>query len=250
MSRDPDSWYEEEYWEEIGRQEDIAKALKNLSHQPIRDFLGTYGDAIDKRLDDIIAQARYARQGGYPRFAVLGAVTAIELITRYMLVEPLLQGAFLSGSWAKILTKHIIQRRKQATERDLLPSVLSMYEIKIDDLKLSDGSPLWKTFVTVIVPKRNAIAHDGESAAPDEADLALECANTLRKEVVAQVAKKINFDLEKNGSWHNHVDAEEITYEPKALFEGPALNSPPDSGKLTNPERPKGLMKFLMQRGN
>jgi hypothetical protein len=61
MSRDPDSWYEEEYWEEIGRQEDIGKAIKNLSQQPIRDFLGTYGDAIDKRLDDIIAQARYAR---------------------------------------------------------------------------------------------------------------------------------------------------------------------------------------------
>jgi hypothetical protein len=105
MSRDPDNWYEEEYWEEIGRQEDIAKAIKNLSHQPIRDFLGTYGDAIDARLDDIIAQARYARQGGYPRFAVIGAVTAIELITRYLLVEPLLQGAFLSGSWAKILTR-------------------------------------------------------------------------------------------------------------------------------------------------
>jgi hypothetical protein len=55
------------------------------------NFLGTYGDAMDKRLDDIIAQARYARQSGYPRFAVVSAVTAIELITRYMLVEPLLQ---------------------------------------------------------------------------------------------------------------------------------------------------------------
>ncbi|SHG18582.1 hypothetical protein SAMN05443248_0604 [Bradyrhizobium erythrophlei] len=50
MSRDPDNWYEEEYWEEIGRQEDLAEAIKNLSHQPIRDFLGTYGDAIDNRL--------------------------------------------------------------------------------------------------------------------------------------------------------------------------------------------------------
>jgi hypothetical protein len=149
----------------------------------------------------------------------VGAVTAIELITRYMLVEPLLQGAFLSESWAKILTKHIIQRRKQATERDLLPSVLGMYEIKIDELKLADGSPLWKTFVTIIVPKRNAIAHDGDNATPDEADLALECANTLRREVVAQLAKKMNFDHEKNGSWHNHGDAEEIAYEPKSPFE-------------------------------
>lgn len=247
MSRDPDNWYEEEYWEEIGRQEDIAKAIKNLSHQPIRDFLGTYGDAIDTRLDDIIAQARYARQGGYPRFAVIGAVTAIELITRYLLVEPLLQGAFLSGSWAKILTRHIIQHGKQAIQRELLPSVLSMYDIKLVELKLSDGSPLWKTFVTVIVPKRNAIVHDGESASPDEADLALECANTLRREVVAQVAKKMDFDLENNGSWHNHVDADAMTYEPKTLFEQPAPNKPTPPA---DPQRPKGFMKFLTLRGS
>jgi hypothetical protein len=247
MSRDPDNWYEEEYWEEIGRQEDIAKAIKNLSHQPIRDFLGTYGDAIDTRLDDIIAQTRYARQGGYPRFAVIGAVTAIELITRYLLVEPLLQGAFLSGSWAKILTRHIIQHGKQAIQRDLLPSVLSMYDIKLGELKLSDGSPLWKTFVTVIVPKRNAIAHDGESASPDDADLALECANTLRKEVVAQVAKKLDFDLENNGSWHNHVDADAMTYEPRSLFEQPPPNKPTPPA---DPQQPKGLMKFLTRRGN
>jgi hypothetical protein len=64
MSRDRDDWYEEEYWEEIGRQEDIAKAIKNLSHQPIRDFLGTYGDAIDTRLDDTIARSS-------PRFSKL-----------------------------------------------------------------------------------------------------------------------------------------------------------------------------------
>ncbi len=247
MSRDPDNWYEEEYWEEIGRQEDIAKAIKNLSHQPIRDFLGTYGDAIDARLDDIIAQARYARQGGYPRFAVIGAVTAIELITRYLLIEPLLQGAFLSGSWAKILTRHIIQHGKQAIQRDLLPSVLSMYDIKLGELKLSDGSPLWKTFVTVIVPKRNAIAHEGEGALSDEADLALECASTLRKEVVAQVAKKMDFDLENNGSWHNHVDADAMTYEPKSLFEQPAPNKPTPPA---DPQQAKGFMKFLTRRGN
>jgi rhodanese-related sulfurtransferase len=196
MSSTPDSWYEDEYWEEIGRKEDIDNAIKNLSHQPIRDFLGTFGDAIDRRVGDVIAQARYARQGGYPQFAILGAVTAIELIARYMLVQPLLQGAFLSGSWAKILTQHIIQR-KQAAERELLPSILSMYDIKLDEMKLSDGSLLWKTFVTVIVPKRNSIAHDGETATPDEANLALECAHALRRDVVAQVAKKMDFDLEK-----------------------------------------------------
>jgi hypothetical protein len=101
MIRNPDKYYEEEYREEIGRQEEIASAIQNLSEEPIREFLGTYGDAIDARLDNTLATARYASQGGFPRYAVVGAVTAIELITRYMLIRPLLRGAFLSDSWAR-----------------------------------------------------------------------------------------------------------------------------------------------------
>lgn len=218
MSRDPDSYYEEEYWEDIGRREEIAAAIKNLSEEPIREFLGTYGDAIDARLDDTLAMARYASQGGFPRYAVVGAVTAIELITRYMLFRPLLQGAFLSDTWAKILAKHITQGRR-TQERGLLPIVLGMYGIKIDDVKLSDGSVLWETFVTKIVPKRNAIMHDGDNATPDEGTLALECANTLRKEVVAQIAKKLGFDLEKNGAWHKHINADGFYHTPASPFE-------------------------------
>ena len=220
MSQDPANYWEEEYWEEIGRNEEIAAAIKNLSEEPIREFLGTYGDAIDARIDNTVATARYASQSGFPRYAVVGAVTAIELIMRYMLVRPLLQGAFLSDSWAKLLDKHIFQgRMAQALERQLLPSVLGMYDIKIEDLKLSDGSGLWKTFLTKIVLKRNAIMQDGDNATPDEAKLALECANTLRKVVVAQIGKKMGFDLEKNGAWHKHINAEGLYHNPASPFE-------------------------------
>ncbi len=181
MSQDPANYWEEEYWEEIGRNEEIAAAIKNLSEEPIREFLGTYGDAIDARLDNTLAM--------------------------------------LSDSWAKIFAKHIIQgRMAQAQERQLLPSVLSMYDIKIEDLKLSDGCALWKTFVTKIVLKRNAIMHEGDDATPAEAQLALECANTLRRVVVAQIGKKMGFDLEKNGAWHKHIDIEGLYYDPASPF--------------------------------
>jgi hypothetical protein len=102
-----------------------------------------------------------------------------------MLVRPLLQGVFLSDRWAEILAKHLTGGR-MAQERELLPSVLAMYDIKIDDLKLSDGSTLWNALVTEIVQKRNDIMHDGDKATPDEAKLALECARTLREQVVAR----------------------------------------------------------------
>ena len=79
----------------------------DISEGGAREYLGTYGDAIAKRFDLVMAQAKYARQQGYPHFAVLGAVTAIELIIKLMLFRPLLQGAFLSGAWAQILTLHV-----------------------------------------------------------------------------------------------------------------------------------------------
>ena len=41
MSRDPDSWWEEEYFEEIGRREQIAEALKGISDDGMRKYLGT-----------------------------------------------------------------------------------------------------------------------------------------------------------------------------------------------------------------
>jgi hypothetical protein len=217
MSQDPGSFYEDEYWEMLGRQEDIAAELKRLSEGPIREYLGSNGDAIDGRLDDILAAARYASQGGFPRFAVTGAVTAIELVISYMLVRPLIRGAFLSNSWAEILTKHIFSRRVPR-ERDLLPSLPAMYDIKIDDLKLEDGSSLWQTLIFQIIPKRNAIVHAGENASPGDAKIALECATTLRKHLVAKVAAKLGFNLEQTPLWHQHVDGDGYRYRPTSPF--------------------------------
>jgi hypothetical protein len=84
MRGDPDNYYEEEYWEEIGRQEEIAAAIKNLSEDPIREFLGTYGDAIDARVVNTVAQARYASQSGFPggRFAVGTGISRRLKMTR------------------------------------------------------------------------------------------------------------------------------------------------------------------------
>ena len=217
MSRDIDSLYEDEYFEEVGRQEDIAAELKRLSEEPIRDYLGTYGDAIDERLNEVISAARYANQSGFPRFAIIGTVTAIEIIIGHMLVRPLLQGAFLSNSWAQILTAHVL-RGRAPTARKLLSSVLEMYDFKIDDLKLQDGSPLWQTFVSKIIPLRNAIAHAGENATHEQALLALECATTLRKQLVSKVAAKLRFDFEEVPKWAEHVSDGGYTYDAASPF--------------------------------
>jgi hypothetical protein len=215
MSRDPDGWYEEEYFEEIGRQEQIAKALMEISEDGAREYLGTYGDAIDKRFDLVMAQARYARQQGYPHFAILGAVTAIELVTKYMLFRPLLQGAFLSDAWAQILTRRFTNAKSEH-ERNILPQILEMHGIKIKELPLSDKSLFWKTLIDKVIRKRNQIAHEGEFATPADADLTLECADVLWSKVVLAVAKKLGFKLDENECW---ADGGEEGYEPKNPFQ-------------------------------
>jgi hypothetical protein len=201
MSRDPDSYYEEEYFEEIGRREEIAQALKQISEDGIRQYLGTYGDAIQARVNDVFTHATYASQQGYPRYAVVGAVTAIELITRYMLVRPLLQGAFLSDHWAQLLTRHITAG-KTVQERDILPGMLEHYGIKLKDIELSDGSKLWKTLTEKVVRKRNRIVHDGEGATPAEGTMALECVEVMGEEVVLPIAEKMGFDLDETACWY------------------------------------------------
>ncbi len=143
MSQDPSSYYEEEYFEEIGRQELITKTLSQISEDGVRTYLGENADAVDARVNNVLSHAKYASQQGYPRFAVVGAVTAIELTIRYLLVRPLVQGAFLSDNWAQLLTRHIANG-KTTQDRDILPSMLEIYEISIKDLELSDGTRLWK----------------------------------------------------------------------------------------------------------
>jgi hypothetical protein len=215
MSRDPDSWYEEEYFEEIGRQEQIAKALKDISEDGAREYLGTYGDAIDKRFDLVMAQAKYARQQGYPHFAILGAVTAIELATKHMLFRPLLQGAFLSDAWAQILTRRFTNARSDR-ERDILPQILEIHGVKIKGLPLSDKSLFWKALVDKVIRKRNLIAHEGEFATPAEADLAIECADVLWSKVVLEVGKKLGRKFDEGERW---ADLGEDGYEPKDPFQ-------------------------------
>ncbi len=215
MSQDPDDWWHDEYFEQLGRQADIEKALKDKLEGGARDYLGTYGDAVAKRFDLVLTQATYARQQGYPHFAVLGAMTAIEVVMKQMLFRPLLQGAFLSDAWAQILTDRVIKPRTNQ-ERDILPQILEIHGVKIKELTLNDNSNFWNTFSGKLTKKRNRIAHQGELATPAEAYLALECAEMLWSKVVLEMGKKLGFTLDDGEPWSDGI---EDSYEPKDPFQ-------------------------------
>lgn len=217
MSQNPEDWWHDEYYEALAREELVAEKLKAISEEGIRSYLGTHGDAVESRVGQCLSQAKYLSDQGYPAAAVMVSVTAIELTVRYMLVRPLIQGAFLSDDWAQLLARRMTTGRG-AQDRDMLPNILEFRGIKINELKLSNGADLWSAITGSVVEKRNRIVHEGESAKADDGKLALECATLLWSDVVLPMAKGLGFTLEETGCWHRIARSEQDDHTPVSPF--------------------------------
>ncbi len=197
MSWDDDAWY---YEREAAMEAFLEESLKNIAEDNIRGYLGQNGDAINLRVEDCLRQARELKDLDYFQPAVTLATTAIEIIVRFMLIRPLLQGAFLSDDWAQFISRRIVSGRS-AEDRALLPSILSFHGIELGSIKLPDEKLLWETIVKEVYPKRHRVIHAAAPASSEEAELAIKCAETLSAEIVRPIAKKLGFSLEETGRW-------------------------------------------------
>jgi hypothetical protein len=91
-------WVYESYYEEEGAKEAfISDTIRNMSEDSVRGYLGGNGDAIDARVQRCMRQARELKDVDYFQSSHVLAVTAIELIIRFLLIRPLLQGAVPLG---------------------------------------------------------------------------------------------------------------------------------------------------------
>jgi hypothetical protein len=149
-----------------------------------------------------IKQARELINAGFRQPAIVIATTAIELIVRFFLVQPLIQAAFLSEEWASLLTEHIVfGRTGRDKERKLLPLLLEKFGVDISAVLVEDGRKLWQAALKEVIPKRNRVVHLAEPATETDALLALECADRLRSKVVLPIAERMGFTLRATGVW-------------------------------------------------
>lgn len=198
MSRDPDSWYEEEMEQAMF----VENTLKDISQEGIRHYLRRFGDAADGRVKSSIEQATKLKDAQYYQSAVVSGVTAIELTIRFLLLRPLIQGAFLSDEWAYALTQRVASGRTNE-DRELLPKILEVQAIDLKKIKLPSGKELWDTIINRVYLKRDRVVHTGEAATKEDAELAITCATQFRKDIVLPIAKKLGFDPEKkDGAWN------------------------------------------------
>ena len=172
----------------------IQKALKDISEEAIRSYLTDHGKEFGMRITSCITQAEGLIKLAHYGPSLVMSVAAIELIIRYLLIQPLSQGAFLSEEWASILSDKIASGRS-ADDRELLPAILMKWDIDITKRPISGKQQLlWETMHKLIWRKRNDFIHRALPVSKNESETALECAHTFIS-VVAEIAKILDVSI-------------------------------------------------------
>ncbi len=189
-----------EYQQEAAMEGFLEEELRRISEDPVFRYLAVFGDAIEARVKRCLAQAQTLSERGYPGAALTRAASGIEVTIRFFLARPLVQGAFLSGEWAELLSKKLL-RGRTAEDRDLLPAILRNWKIDITSVKLSDGSQAWEQIIKKVWLRRNDYLHKADDASAEDALLAIECLTTLLDQVVDPLATKLGFTRVQTGCW-------------------------------------------------
>lgn len=198
------SYDDEDYWDYVRDEAEVAlieEGIRSQRDDQIAGYLGTYGDAVQERIDRCLSGARQLIERGFPAPALVSAVTAAELAIRYFILRPILEGAFLSEEWARILVGRILTQ-KAASDRELLPTVLRAWEIDLNSLRLAGGKPLWSKFISEVLPLRNDIVHKGGNASPAQAMEAVQFAEAFLDQVVAPLSDRFGFSWSQTRRWN------------------------------------------------
>ena len=163
------------YYDEI-----IQEALKGISLDGISAYVSKYGDAIEARIADLLGSASKLLDLKHYGPSLTCSCTAIEVIIRYFLLAPLLQGALLSDKWAETLTERIATGR-YAKYREVLPAITKFRKVDLNQVKTAAGDPLWKLLNDSLWQARNGYVHKGNPVTENQARQGMECADRLRQ---------------------------------------------------------------------
>jgi len=178
----------------------IREALRSISKDAAKAYLCKYGDAVDTRIIARLGEAKQLLQPNHPGPALALAVTPLEITIRFLLLQPLVQGAFLSDRWAAILAARVATGRT-AEDREMLPSILREWGVDLMKIKTASGLQVWPFIVGQLWALRNRFVHRADTVPTDIASQAIASAETFRTEVVGAVAKKLGFTLDATQKW-------------------------------------------------
>jgi len=190
----------DDYMREAAMEEFLEEQLRLISEEPVFFYLAKYGDAIEARVSRCLEQARSLIDAGFHGAALVRAATGIEITIRFFLARPLVQGAFLSDDWARLISEKVLKGRT-VEDRELLPAILRNWNVEITNVKLPDGSQAWEHILNKIWPRRNCYVHKADDASCEDANLAVKCLEALLLQVVALLGQRLGFTRAETGCW-------------------------------------------------
>ena len=202
-------------------QEWLPEALWERAAEAATQYLRTYGDSVYQRVLRALSDAKHLAATGHHEAAITRAFTAIELTIGHLLFRPLFLGVLLSEELANRIVQEILNGKGER-ERTLLPTVLKHWKIDLGHLIVGNGQSLWSVITDKIRKRRNAVIHEGASAALPDSELAISGAQMLLDEVVHPLADKLGFTLKESGKWSEiQLYSYMKTYATKSAFKEP-----------------------------
>jgi hypothetical protein len=196
------------HYDELDRR--FHQEVKNQANEAVKSYLGRNGDAVDQRVIASIAEAKALLEHKHFGPALCAAAIAVELMIRYMLIRPLLQGAFLSDEWADILTDRIVTD-KAGRDSHLVPIVLRQWGLDVTSVRSRTSKvPVWQWIMMHLIKGRNNYLHWYNPVAGNTAVIGIECAEAFRYEIVGALAKQFGFSVDVTGTWCKIVHPEEV----------------------------------------
>jgi hypothetical protein len=189
-----------EYEREAAEAEFWEKLPKQLHEESVWSYLGVYGDAIAARVKRLTDTALALHTSGFYGPSITVSVTAIEVMIAYFCVRPMVEGAFVSETWADCLAGWVVGTRPK-DQRKILVAILRLWDIEVEKILLDDKKPLWAAIQSEVFEARNHFVHRGDDVSKEYSQLGLTCIELFQKEIIAKIAVRLGFTLSKTGCW-------------------------------------------------
>ena len=168
----------------------IEEGIQELSVEAVRSYLAQNGDAVMERVDEALMDAFNLNAAHKFGLSVVRSSSAAELIVHYLLVQPLVQGAFLSDEWSALLTRRIT-RGGRAGDRELLPTIVAQWGIDLNAIRIPGGPALWETLVSTVWKTRDDFLHRCDPVYGPAADLAMGASRALLDLLVTPLSHRL-----------------------------------------------------------
>lgn len=210
-----DEYYEYAREEYEGRL--VEEGIRDQAEERARTYLLLNGAAVWTRAQACLGEARRL-QPNHPSAALTMAITAAELLVRFMLVRPLVAGLVFHDALAERLARETFTG-PTVRDRNMLPVICAAWEIGLEDMEVEEHVPLWPNLKR-LWKLRDDVIHRGERADLAEAEYAVACVEALANQLIEPFARRLAIEWPPD-SWNLGGN----TRDP--------LARPPDDGPAT-----------------